>query len=105
VYSQGILKPAETCWLVFHLLTMRRIVIRALSCSFVAVSGWFRFPSPTPNISSLDIGMAISRFGAAILRNAQTAAFTRLISRGKNEAEARALVTGAGSPDAEEMEV
>jgi hypothetical protein len=47
------LKPAETCHLVFHVLTVRKIVICALVSSFVAVSGCFRFPSPTPELRAL----------------------------------------------------
>jgi hypothetical protein len=44
------MKPVETCPLVFHVLTVRKIVICAPVSSFVAVSGCFRFPSPTPAI-------------------------------------------------------
>jgi hypothetical protein len=46
------LKPAETCYLLFYILTMRKIVICAPVSSFVAVSGCFRFPSPTPEFKA-----------------------------------------------------
>ena len=52
-------KPAETCHLVFHVLTLRKIVICALVSSFVAVSGCFRFPSPTPMLQSFSSRCAL----------------------------------------------
>jgi len=42
------LKPAETCHLVFHALTMLNIVIRARLSSFVADLTCFRIPLSPP---------------------------------------------------------
>jgi hypothetical protein len=47
-FPSRLLKPLETYYLVFRVLTVRKIVICAPVNSLVAVSGCFRFPSPTP---------------------------------------------------------
>jgi hypothetical protein len=54
-FHQPGVKPVETYHLIFHALTLRKIVIRALVSSFVAVSGCFRFPSPNPTAFRIQV--------------------------------------------------